>query len=147
MLPRAIDAFALPAAQVDFDLMMTIPVIGPFFLTMTQLSMPWVLRFFWIASRIIQIERRGERGEARLRVQGRGCVCRGLNPSKRGGVVIIAFEPPKWGLCALRCLGGGSDPLDVFQLIKRCQEMQGLRYEARALSAGVAMCGADLMLT
>eukprot|EP00562_Extubocellulus_spinifer_P017431 CAMPEP_0178603746 /NCGR_PEP_ID=MMETSP0697-20121206/35681_1 /TAXON_ID=265572 /ORGANISM="Extubocellulus spinifer, Strain CCMP396" /LENGTH=594 /DNA_ID=CAMNT_0020242083 /DNA_START=13 /DNA_END=1794 /DNA_ORIENTATION=- len=26
---------------VDFDLMMTIPLLGPFFLTMTQLSMPW----------------------------------------------------------------------------------------------------------
>ena len=32
---------------VDFDLMMTIPLIGPFFLTMTQLSMPWVLRFLY----------------------------------------------------------------------------------------------------
>ena len=32
---------------VDFDLMMTIPLIGPFFLTATQLSMPWVLRFLY----------------------------------------------------------------------------------------------------
>ena len=32
---------------VDFDLMMTIPLVGPFFLTMTQLSMPWVLRFLY----------------------------------------------------------------------------------------------------
>mmetsp|Transcript_91541 Transcript_91541/g.168127 ORF Transcript_91541/g.168127 Transcript_91541/m.168127 type:complete len:664 (+) Transcript_91541:90-2081(+) len=32
---------------VDFDLMMTIPLIGPFFLTMTQLSMPWILRFLY----------------------------------------------------------------------------------------------------
>ncbi|KAJ1462346.1 hypothetical protein M885DRAFT_157969 [Pelagophyceae sp. CCMP2097] len=32
---------------VDFDLMMTIPVVGPFFLKMTQLSMPWVLRFLY----------------------------------------------------------------------------------------------------
>ena len=32
---------------VDFDLMMTIPIVGPFFLTMTQLSMPWVLRFLY----------------------------------------------------------------------------------------------------
>ena len=32
---------------VDFDLMMTIPIIGPFFLTMTQLSMPWILRFLY----------------------------------------------------------------------------------------------------
>lgn len=32
---------------VDFDLMMTIPILGPFFLTMTQLSMPWVLRFLY----------------------------------------------------------------------------------------------------
>jgi zeaxanthin epoxidase len=32
---------------VDFDLMMTIPFIGPFFLTMTQLSMPWILRFLY----------------------------------------------------------------------------------------------------
>lgn len=34
---------------VDFDLMMTIPLLGPFFLTMTQLSMPWVLRFLYTA--------------------------------------------------------------------------------------------------
>ena len=32
---------------VDFDLMMTIPLIGPFFLTATQLSMPWILRFLY----------------------------------------------------------------------------------------------------
>ena len=32
---------------VDFDLMMTIPILGPFFLTMTQLSMPWILRFLY----------------------------------------------------------------------------------------------------
>ena len=32
---------------VDFDKMMTIPLVGPFFLTMTQLSMPWVLRFLY----------------------------------------------------------------------------------------------------
>jgi zeaxanthin epoxidase len=32
---------------VDFDLMMTIPLVGPFFLTMTQLSMPFVLRFLY----------------------------------------------------------------------------------------------------
>lgn len=32
---------------VDFDLMMTIPILGPFFLRMTQLSMPWVLRFLY----------------------------------------------------------------------------------------------------
>ena len=30
---------------VDFGLMMTIPLLGPFFLTMTQLSMPFILRF------------------------------------------------------------------------------------------------------
>lgn len=35
---------------VDFDLMMTIPLLGPFFLTMTQLSMPWILRFLYTAS-------------------------------------------------------------------------------------------------
>lgn len=34
---------------VDFDLMMTIPILGPFFLTMTQLSMPWILRFLYTA--------------------------------------------------------------------------------------------------
>ena len=32
---------------VDFDLMMTIPLVGPFFLWVTQLSMPWVLRFLY----------------------------------------------------------------------------------------------------
>jgi len=32
---------------VDFDLMMTIPLIGPLFLMLTQLSMPWVLRFLY----------------------------------------------------------------------------------------------------
>lgn len=32
---------------VDFDLMMTLPLLGPFFLTMTQLSMPWILRFLY----------------------------------------------------------------------------------------------------
>jgi len=32
---------------VDFDLMMTIPIIGPFFLGATQLSMPWILRFLY----------------------------------------------------------------------------------------------------
>jgi zeaxanthin epoxidase len=32
---------------VDFDKMMTIPLLGPFFLTMTQLSMPFVLRFLY----------------------------------------------------------------------------------------------------
>ena len=32
---------------VDFDLMMTIPLIGPFFLKATQLSMPWILRFLY----------------------------------------------------------------------------------------------------
>lgn len=35
---------------VDFDLMMTLPLLGPFFLTMTQLSMPWILRFLYTAS-------------------------------------------------------------------------------------------------
>jgi len=35
---------------VDFDLMMTIPLIGPFFLTMTQLSMPYILRFLYTPS-------------------------------------------------------------------------------------------------
>lgn len=34
---------------VDFDLMMTIPIIGPFLLRMTQLSMPWILRFLYTA--------------------------------------------------------------------------------------------------
>lgn len=32
---------------VDFDLMMTIPLVGPFFLMATQLSMPFVLRFLY----------------------------------------------------------------------------------------------------
>lgn len=32
---------------VDFDLMMTIPILGPFFLRMTQLSMPWILRYLY----------------------------------------------------------------------------------------------------
>ncbi|EOD21236.1 hypothetical protein EMIHUDRAFT_444553 [Emiliania huxleyi CCMP1516] len=32
---------------VDFDLMMTIPLLGPFFLAATQLSMPWILRFLY----------------------------------------------------------------------------------------------------
>lgn len=32
---------------VDFDKMMTIPLVGPFFLTMTQLTMPFVLRFLY----------------------------------------------------------------------------------------------------
>jgi len=32
---------------VDFDLMMTIPIVGPFFLAMTQISMPFVLRFLY----------------------------------------------------------------------------------------------------
>jgi zeaxanthin epoxidase len=32
---------------VDFDLMMTLPLMGPFFLTMTQLSMPWILRYLY----------------------------------------------------------------------------------------------------
>ncbi|KAL3778489.1 hypothetical protein HJC23_000502 [Cyclotella cryptica] len=35
---------------VDFDLMMTIPLLGPFFLTMTQLSMPFILRFLYTPS-------------------------------------------------------------------------------------------------
>lgn len=35
---------------VDFDLMMTIPILGPFFLTMTQLSMPFILRFLYTPS-------------------------------------------------------------------------------------------------
>lgn len=35
---------------VDFDLMMTIPILGPFFLRMTQLSMPWILRFLYTAN-------------------------------------------------------------------------------------------------
>eukprot|EP00543_Licmophora_paradoxa_P004657 CAMPEP_0202452292 /NCGR_PEP_ID=MMETSP1360-20130828/10527_1 /ASSEMBLY_ACC=CAM_ASM_000848 /TAXON_ID=515479 /ORGANISM="Licmophora paradoxa, Strain CCMP2313" /LENGTH=539 /DNA_ID=CAMNT_0049071065 /DNA_START=137 /DNA_END=1756 /DNA_ORIENTATION=+ len=32
---------------VDFDKMMTIPLVGPFFLFMTQLSMPFILRFLY----------------------------------------------------------------------------------------------------
>lgn len=32
---------------VDFDLMMTIPLVGPFFLFMTQFSMPFILRFLY----------------------------------------------------------------------------------------------------
>ena len=32
---------------VDFDKMMTIPLVGPFFLTMTQLTMPFILRFLY----------------------------------------------------------------------------------------------------
>jgi len=32
---------------VDFDKMMTIPLVGPFFLWFTQVSMPWVLRFLY----------------------------------------------------------------------------------------------------
>lgn len=35
---------------VDFDLMMTIPLLGPFFLTMTQLSMPFILRYLYTPS-------------------------------------------------------------------------------------------------
>ena len=34
---------------VDFDKMMTIPLVGPFFLYMTQFSMPWILRFLYTA--------------------------------------------------------------------------------------------------
>lgn len=34
---------------VDFDLMMTIPLVGPFFLFMTQFSMPFILRFLYTA--------------------------------------------------------------------------------------------------
>jgi len=37
---------------VDFDKRMTIPLIGPFFLFMTQVSMPFVLRFLY-ASEIL----------------------------------------------------------------------------------------------
>ena len=33
---------------VDFDLMMTIPILGPAFLLATQLSMPWILRFLYL---------------------------------------------------------------------------------------------------
>lgn len=32
---------------VDFDKMMTIPLVGPFFLTMTQFAMPFILRFLY----------------------------------------------------------------------------------------------------
>jgi zeaxanthin epoxidase len=32
---------------VDFDKMMTIPLVGPFFLFMTQVSMPFILRFLY----------------------------------------------------------------------------------------------------
>jgi zeaxanthin epoxidase len=32
---------------VDFDKMMTIPLVGPFFLYMTQFSMPFILRFLY----------------------------------------------------------------------------------------------------
>jgi zeaxanthin epoxidase len=35
---------------VDFDLMMTIPLLGPFFLTMTQFSMPFILKFLYTSS-------------------------------------------------------------------------------------------------
>ena len=35
---------------VDFDLMMTLPLLGPFFLTMTQLSMPFILRYLYTPS-------------------------------------------------------------------------------------------------
>jgi zeaxanthin epoxidase len=34
---------------VDFDKMMTIPLVGPFFLFMTQVSMPIILRFLYTA--------------------------------------------------------------------------------------------------
>lgn len=34
---------------VDFDKMMTIPLVGPFFLFMTQVSMPFILRFLYTA--------------------------------------------------------------------------------------------------
>lgn len=34
---------------VDFDKMMTIPLVGPFFLFMTQFSMPFILRFLYTA--------------------------------------------------------------------------------------------------
>lgn len=34
---------------VDFDKMMTIPLVGPFFLYMTQFSMPFILRFLYTA--------------------------------------------------------------------------------------------------
>lgn len=32
---------------IDFDKMMNIPIVGPFFLLMTQVSMPWVLRYLY----------------------------------------------------------------------------------------------------
>lgn len=32
---------------IDFDKMMNIPLLGPFFLFMTQVSMPWVLRYLY----------------------------------------------------------------------------------------------------
>mmetsp|Transcript_16457 Transcript_16457/g.42653 ORF Transcript_16457/g.42653 Transcript_16457/m.42653 type:complete len:592 (-) Transcript_16457:124-1899(-) len=32
---------------IDFDKMMNIPLVGPFFLFMTQVSMPWVLRYLY----------------------------------------------------------------------------------------------------
>ena len=32
---------------IDFDKMMTIPLVGPFFLAMTQVSMPFILRFLY----------------------------------------------------------------------------------------------------
>jgi len=35
---------------VDFDLMMILSLLGPFFLTMTQLSMPFILGFLCIPS-------------------------------------------------------------------------------------------------
>lgn len=35
---------------VDFDLMICIPLLGPFFLTATQLSMPWILRFLYVSA-------------------------------------------------------------------------------------------------
>lgn len=47
----AIQVFAQLGADllVDFDKMMTIPLVGPFFLYMTQFSMPWILRFLYTA--------------------------------------------------------------------------------------------------
>jgi zeaxanthin epoxidase len=35
---------------IDFDKMMSIPIVGPFFLKLTQVSMPWVLRFLYTAN-------------------------------------------------------------------------------------------------
>ena len=35
---------------VDFDKMLNIPLVGPFFLKMPQVSMPWVLRFLYTAN-------------------------------------------------------------------------------------------------